>query len=122
VLAISPDGLKIVFVAGSEALSPLWIRSLDSASARSMAGTEGATYPCWSPNSRSVGFFAQGKLKIYTQEERSGDDLWVLPLDGDRKLRVFGWAVSCEYRRGGTSLFHFRHPELDGQALSSVPV
>jgi len=62
-LAISPDGQKIVYVAGSEALSPLWIRSLDSASARSMAGTEGATYPFWSPNSRSVGFFAQGRLK-----------------------------------------------------------
>jgi eukaryotic-like serine/threonine-protein kinase len=39
-LAISPDGLKIVFVARSENGSQLWLRSLDSSSARALAGTE----------------------------------------------------------------------------------
>jgi serine/threonine protein kinase/Tol biopolymer transport system component len=61
-LAISPDGQKIVYVAGSEGQS-LWLRPLDSASAQPLAGTDGATYPFWSPDSRSIGFFAQGKLK-----------------------------------------------------------
>jgi serine/threonine protein kinase len=61
-LAISPDGLKIVYVAGSEGQS-LWVRSLDSVVAQPLAGTDGATYPFWSPDSRSIGFFAQGKLK-----------------------------------------------------------
>jgi len=60
-LAISPDGLKIVYVAGSEA--SLWVRDLDSISAQPLAGTNGATYPFWSPDSRSIGFFAEGKLK-----------------------------------------------------------
>src|SRR5262249_26883568 len=36
---------------------------LDSVNAQPLAGTEGAAYPFWSPNSRSVGFFADGKLK-----------------------------------------------------------
>ncbi|HET9217842.1 MAG TPA: protein kinase, partial [Terriglobia bacterium] len=61
-LAISPDGQKIVYVAGSEGQS-LWVRPLDSASAQPLPGTDGATYPFWSPDSRSIGFFAQGKLK-----------------------------------------------------------
>ena len=61
-LAISADGLKIVFVA-SEGGSRLWVRSLDSVSQRPLEGTNGAAYPFWSPDGRSVGFFADGKLK-----------------------------------------------------------
>ena len=65
-LAISPDGLKIVFVARSAAQShqsQLWLRRLDSTLARPLAGTERATSPFWSPDSRSIGFFAGTRLK-----------------------------------------------------------
>ena len=41
----------------------LWVRPLDAVVAQSLAGTEGATYPFWSPDSRFVAFLAQGKLK-----------------------------------------------------------
>ncbi len=41
----------------------LWIRSFDSLAARPLAGTEGGTSPFWSPDSRRLGFFADGKLK-----------------------------------------------------------
>jgi len=60
--ALSPDGLRMVFGARG-AKRQLWVRSLDSTTAQPLAGTEGATFPFWSPDSRSVGFFAQGKLK-----------------------------------------------------------
>ena len=62
-LAISPDGLKIVFAARSAGQSQLWLRSLDSPLARPLAGTERASSPFWSPDSRSIGFFADTKLK-----------------------------------------------------------
>ncbi len=62
-LAISPDGQKIVFVATEEGRSRLSLRSLDAVSARPLTGTEGASFPFWSPDGRSVGFFADGKLK-----------------------------------------------------------
>ena len=62
-LAISPDGLKMVFVSGSTGRSQLWLRPLDSVSARPLTGTEGAVLPFWSPDSRSVAFFADGQLK-----------------------------------------------------------
>ena len=48
---------------GADGTSQLWIRRLDSLNARTLAGTDGAVQPFWSPDSRSVGFFAEGKLK-----------------------------------------------------------
>jgi Tol biopolymer transport system component len=62
-LALSPDGQSLVFVADSEGQPRLWLRSLEAISSRRLAGTDGAAYPFWSPDSRSIGFFAQGKLK-----------------------------------------------------------
>ncbi len=62
-LAISPDGQKIVFVADSEGRLRLWLRWLDSVTARPLTATDGAQNPFWSPDSRAVGFFADGKLK-----------------------------------------------------------
>jgi hypothetical protein len=48
-LAISPDGQKIVFVATSQGRTQLWLRPLDSTSARPVAGTDYASAPFWSP-------------------------------------------------------------------------
>jgi serine/threonine protein kinase/Tol biopolymer transport system component len=62
-IAMSPDGRKILFVATLEGRSRLWLRALDSSAARPLAGTEGALYPFWSPDNRSIGFFMQGKLQ-----------------------------------------------------------
>ncbi len=63
-LSLSPDGrhLAVALHAEGEA-SPMLLRSLDSLEIRELAGTEGATFPFWSPDSRYIGFFAQGKLK-----------------------------------------------------------
>ena len=41
----------------------MWVRALDAVAAQPLAGTENAEYPFWSPDSRSIGFFAEGKLK-----------------------------------------------------------
>ena len=63
-VAVSPDGTKLVYQ-GKKAKGEqsLWIRPLDSLTAQELAGTTGAIYPFWSPDSRFVGFFADGKLK-----------------------------------------------------------
>ena len=60
---ISPDGRRIVFQGLSEGKSQLWVRSLDALTAQPLAGTEDASYPFWSPDSRYIGFFAGSKLK-----------------------------------------------------------
>ena len=62
--ALSPDGRAIVFVANSSGADPLIrMRSIDKVAARPLPGTEHAQNPFWSPDSRWVGFFAEGKLK-----------------------------------------------------------
>ena len=62
--AVSPDGHRVVFVAGPTTGRPaLWVRALDATQAQMLAGTEDATNPFWSPDSRYIGFFALGKLK-----------------------------------------------------------
>ena len=63
-VAISPDGTQLAFVAqGESGKQLLWIRALDSLSGQALTGTDGASYPFWSPDSRFIGFFADGKLK-----------------------------------------------------------
>jgi serine/threonine protein kinase len=62
--ALSPDGSAMVFVANSSGADPLiWMRSIDQVTARPLPGTEHAQSPFWSPDSRWLGFFAEGKLK-----------------------------------------------------------
>lgn len=61
--ALSPDGRQLTFVAmGNDGLQ-LWLRPLDQWTAQPLAGTAGASFPFWSPDSRSIGFFAESKLK-----------------------------------------------------------
>jgi len=62
--AISPDGKMLAIPARAESGEELlWIRSLDSLTARPLQGTQDASYPFWSADSRFIGFFAEGKLK-----------------------------------------------------------
>ncbi len=61
---LSPDGRWLAFVGRDVGGSvQLWVRSLESGEAQMLKGTEGASYPFWSPDSRSIGFFAGGQLK-----------------------------------------------------------
>jgi eukaryotic-like serine/threonine-protein kinase len=62
-LSISPDARYLAFVAASGGQKMLWVRPLDALSARPLAGTENSISPFWSPDSRVIGFFANGKLK-----------------------------------------------------------
>src|SRR5262245_14371458 len=62
-VSISPDGRSVVFDRDYQGKVQLWIRPLDSAEARPLPGTEGGTFPFWSTDSRSLGFFANSKLK-----------------------------------------------------------
>ena len=61
--AISPDGRSLVIAAVVNGKQQLWLRPMDGLQAHLMASTEEAMYPFWSPDSRYIGFFADGKLK-----------------------------------------------------------
>ena len=64
-LALSPDGQSLALVAYSDQANKnmIWRYEVGSRQATTVQGTEDASHPFWSPDSRSVAFFAQGKLK-----------------------------------------------------------
>jgi eukaryotic-like serine/threonine-protein kinase len=62
--ALSPDGTRVVYPAiDQRGIQSLWVRPLAEARATRLAGTDGATFPFWSPDGRSVGFFANDQVR-----------------------------------------------------------
>ena len=63
-VVLSPDGKKIAFVAQEEhGVDRIYVRALDDKDAKPVPGTENATYPFWSPDGQSLGFFGGSSLR-----------------------------------------------------------
>jgi Tol biopolymer transport system component len=100
---VSPDGRQVVFAAvsensqGSERM--LWIRSLESVSARPLPGTEGVEGigPFWSPDGRSIGFASGGTLYKIDVDNGTIETICTLPRGQ--------WFGGCDWSRDGTILF-----------------
>jgi serine/threonine protein kinase/Tol biopolymer transport system component len=79
-IEISPDGHQLAFIAtDTSGTISLWVRPLESLTAHPLAGTENAAFPFWSPDSRSLGFFADGKLKKIPLEGGAAEALCDAP-------------------------------------------
>jgi eukaryotic-like serine/threonine-protein kinase len=76
-VAISPDGTMVAFVVGAiqRSQTQLWVRALDSTSARRLEGGDGAIQPFWSRDSRRIGFFSGAKLKTISVSGGRADTL-----------------------------------------------
>jgi eukaryotic-like serine/threonine-protein kinase len=62
--AISPDGRRLAFNArDASGKVSIWVRPLDDPTPQALQGTDDGIFPFWSPDSRTIGFFAEGKLK-----------------------------------------------------------
>jgi Tol biopolymer transport system component len=64
-LTLSPDGRTLAFIAPrpNGGGNVLWVHKIGSTGMHVLENTEGGSYPFWSPDSRSIGFFDDGKLK-----------------------------------------------------------
>ena len=97
--AVSPDGRTIAYSAGRTLeTSQLYLRALDSFSARAVHASEGAQYPFFSPDGQSVGFFAGGKM-------------WRAPVAGGAST-----SARCRLTQLGRQLVRRRHHRLRAHA------
>lgn len=74
-LAVSPDGRYIALALVRQGKQQIWVRALADLEPAPLAGTDGATHPFWSPDSRTIGFFADAKLK---KIDRAGGEVQTL--------------------------------------------
>ncbi|MFP8873830.1 MAG: hypothetical protein VCB42_04680, partial [Myxococcota bacterium] len=82
-IAVSPDGNRLAFTTTNDAGETfLWVRPLDSLVGRALPDTRGAARPFWSPDSNSVGFFADGQLKTLKLNESTAKTLCDAPQGG----------------------------------------
>jgi hypothetical protein len=72
---LSPDSRYLVFVAQDEnsGKTQLWLRALDSADARPVDGTEGASRPFWSPDGQFIGFFSGARSSGSASRQAASD-------------------------------------------------
>lgn len=77
--ALSPDDTQVVFVATTAAGSRLWLRSLNADTAEPLAATDGASQPAWKHTGRVISFFAAGKLRQISLDDRAVRDVTDAP-------------------------------------------
>jgi serine/threonine-protein kinase len=62
-VAIDPQGTRVAFVGISQGHSELFVRPIERLEATLLPGTVGASAPAFSPDGRSIAFFADDFLK-----------------------------------------------------------
>ncbi|HEV8609726.1 MAG TPA: protein kinase [Thermoanaerobaculia bacterium] len=115
-VSISPDGTRLAIEAVSKGRSRLYLRPLDSEEAVELEGSLDATFPFWSPDSRFIAFFAEGKLKKIPATGGPPEELCEAP-----------FALVGTWNREGTILFSrlappgiYRVSDKGGQAIRAA--
>jgi eukaryotic-like serine/threonine-protein kinase len=102
--ALSPDGRRLALIAYEPNGKPqLWVRPLDGSRAQLIPGTENASSPFWSPDSRSIGYLVQPPGTAFTIDRA----LMRVDLDGGQPVRLGDAKVNTggTWNRGGVILF-----------------
>ena len=101
-MAVSPDGTRLVFGAPDESGKfVLWDRQFNNPVARPLPGTEETfAYPFWSPDSRNVGFFSEGKLKTIDINSGAVRTLCDAPAGRGGSWSRKGWIVFAPDKYG----------------------
>jgi eukaryotic-like serine/threonine-protein kinase len=87
-LTVSPDGQRIAYMAQNEEGRSIWVRQLGSEAAQRLSGTDTTTGAFWSPDSRHLAMFGDGKLK--KMEIATGATQVLADFSGQH--RGFGWS------------------------------
>ena len=139
-IALSPDGKTVAFIATVGGETALWVRPLDGTGPRMLPGTDGAYYPFWSPDSKSVAFFSENN-KLQRIELAGGTPSTICDViggngggggrggtwtsDGQVIFGVFGGGLSRAPALGGTAspltIVDASHGELDHRWPQLLP-
>jgi eukaryotic-like serine/threonine-protein kinase len=112
-IALSPDGKTAAFVATVSGETALWVRPLNGTGAHMLPGTDGAYYPFWSPDSKSVAFFAQNN-KLQSIELAGGTPSTISDLSGGSAGRGGAWTSDGQIILGVFGGGLFRAPASGG--------
>jgi eukaryotic-like serine/threonine-protein kinase len=113
-VALSPDGSQIAYITvNPKKEKRLWIRSMDQLDARPVPSTEGVKSVFWSPDGRSIGFFANGMLKRIDLPD--GAAVVVCPVTGEYTGPSGTWG------KGGDILFGGGNSIMRVSASGGVP-
>src|SRR5262249_4489793 len=94
----------------------LWVRSLSSLTGDVLPDTEGAAQPFWSPDSKSIGYFAHGKLRVIPA--LGGPSI---PVATSYNYRGGTWNASGIILFGTSDLPISRVPASGGTASPAIP-
>jgi Tol biopolymer transport system component/tRNA A-37 threonylcarbamoyl transferase component Bud32 len=91
-LAVSPDGRRVAFAARREdGLVLLFVRELETLEPRPLAGTEGARYPFWAPDSRRIGYF--GPRGLMWTDAAGSAPIEIAPTSTIENVRGGAWSA-----------------------------
>ncbi|MBY0503634.1 MAG: serine/threonine-protein kinase [Bryobacteraceae bacterium] len=117
-IAVSPDEKRVVFRAqDSEGKLQLWVRPLDAAAAVPLAGTDGAADPFWSPDGKSIGFFAGGQLK---RIDAAGGPVLTLANTADGTERGASWSSAGVILFDGSGRGPLKRVSASGGAVTDA--
>jgi Tol biopolymer transport system component/predicted Ser/Thr protein kinase len=108
-IALSPDGRTLALVASVDGRNALWVRRIDESGARMLAGTDGAGFPFWSPDGRSIGFTTGTTLKRVSVDGGSP-----IPICSVSSVRGAVWTTSGDILFGTSASGLLRVPGSGG--------
>jgi Tol biopolymer transport system component/DNA-binding winged helix-turn-helix (wHTH) protein len=111
-LAVAPDGKQIAYVTVVDGVTKIAVRTLDDGETRILGDTTGAQSPFWSPDSRSLAFYAGGMLK---RIDASGGPAQTLAED-------VSTSMPGAWGRDGTILFAMPNTDERGRTMALARV
>ena len=100
-LALAPDGRRLVIAGAKNGVGQLWLRDLTTNEIQPLPGSEGGLLPFWKPDGSALGFFASGKLRVYTFVDRTTADVADAPSPAGAAWRSSGAIVFAPRLDGG---------------------
>jgi Tol biopolymer transport system component len=114
----SPDGRYLAMVLAQNGTSNIWLRPIGATAAHRLDKTDGASFPFWSPDSLSIGFFADG-VTLRRVSVASGAVTKICDITG---LNNRGGGNGATWNQDGVIVYGYQGPLMRVAAVGGVPV